>query len=345
MDNLNQSTVDTILSVTVALPQVFLLLIALILTIVGLLFLGNALGWRLRAERVEGTVIGVRVHNNCYFPVYSYSLPTGETYEATADSGSSLVKGKETYRKVRLLAFRDEPLKVRPANSFSLDIIALCLLIPGAALLRFSLTFFPLTLATAIVFAAILLVIAVYFYKLPRRNAGAKTKLSSKRMETLQKLPVRPIEDILASPEEVEKKAQAAKDARTAAPFILILAAIILYGAYTEYNKMSSLEKHGTRTEGDIVQIKTEKNKKGQDLYYPSVTFQDVKGKTYTFTPRDGAIEPLYTVNQKLGILYFESDPQKSARIDYGRKEKMIPVVLLTGLGLLIFLIFLRVMI
>jgi hypothetical protein len=77
-----------------ALNQVGLLLAALVCGGIGALFVGNAAYWRLHAIRVQGEVIGVRQGGKCYNTVYRYTLPSGESHEATSREGSSSLRGR-----------------------------------------------------------------------------------------------------------------------------------------------------------------------------------------------------------------------------------------------------------
>jgi predicted RND superfamily exporter protein len=78
--------------------------------------------------RVQGTVVGVREKSGSYTPVYRYMLPSGDTFEATSNTGSSLTKGKETHSTAALMVFQEDPLTVCPVNSYAAAIIGFIML-------------------------------------------------------------------------------------------------------------------------------------------------------------------------------------------------------------------------
>src|SRR5262245_13694753 len=90
--------------------QAGLLLMAAVCLGLGGLLLAHEVHWHLRATHVVGTIVGVReVKPNTYSTVYSYSLPTGQSCQATSSNGSNITKGRETGRTVSLLVFPDRP--------------------------------------------------------------------------------------------------------------------------------------------------------------------------------------------------------------------------------------------
>ncbi|HMK85457.1 MAG TPA: DUF3592 domain-containing protein, partial [Steroidobacteraceae bacterium] len=110
-------------------------LLALVLTLVGTLLLGYALNWRLRAQRVTGTVIGVRSARastqKTYYTVYRYIDSMGRSVEATTSVASSGLADKQTGAMRTLLVFADHPETVREADSHVLEIAAVILIAFG----------------------------------------------------------------------------------------------------------------------------------------------------------------------------------------------------------------------
>ncbi len=231
-----------------AFQQVGMLIAAFFLCAIGVLLLGDGLYARFTHLRVNGNVVGVRQKGDCYYPVYSYMLPTGETFESTADSGSSFTKGKETYRVVPLLVSRQDPLKVSPANSYAGYIIGIFFLAPGAGLAYAALTVFPVTFLTWAILGVFIFIGAMRFrkYIIPKEQrlapADWKATRKAERRKAMESLPVRQIEDILASPEVAAKRELERKNGRMAAPVVLLFALGLMYGGYHEYNQMAQFD-------------------------------------------------------------------------------------------------------
>src|SRR5689334_1008095 len=114
-----------------AYNQIAMLIGAAICLGIGGLILGNSLYWRLHAERVTGTIIGVIARNGMYTPVYRYTAPDGETHEAKSDTSSGWARGKATGRTVPLLISAHNPTAARERNSYLFDIAGLVFIAPG----------------------------------------------------------------------------------------------------------------------------------------------------------------------------------------------------------------------
>src|SRR5271165_1588820 len=95
-----------------AFNQVGLLIGALGCAALGAVLLGNALYWRLHAVRVQGEVIGVRQRGNMFRSVYRYTLPSGQSAEATSSEGSSSLRGRDTGAPCPLLIIPERPDEV-----------------------------------------------------------------------------------------------------------------------------------------------------------------------------------------------------------------------------------------
>ena len=128
------------------------------------------------------------------------------------------------------------------------------------------------------------------------------------------------------------------------APFILLFAVGLIYGGYAESARLSSLEREGLRAEGTVTGMETEKQKKGNIIYYPLVTFSDRTGKTVTFKSWYGGNPPLYKTGEKVEVLYLMQNPQKNAMIYTSDNFwNRIMLMVLYALGGLLVLIFLKV--
>lgn len=337
---------DLVFNGMAAFQQAALFLAALFFLAIGGLFLWNEVWARLTSVRVTGNVVGVRQKGACYYAVYSYMLPSGETFESTADSGSSFIKGKETNRTTPLLVSKKDPLRVRPANSYSGGILGILLLTPGVMLARFFLASSQTTPLTWLVLGGIIFYGAMRFRKfiIPKNErlspAAWKESRKAARQKEMESLPLRQIEDILASPEMKAEKEKQKKDSRFAAPFVLLFAVGLMYGGYTEYGKISSLEKNGLRAQGKIIEMKAKNGQDGSYAYYPVVTFTDQKGAAVTFRGHEGSNPPMYKTGEKVAVLYEARQPQKTAYIDHGFWNRVIPMVIFGGGALLLLLFF-----
>lgn len=318
-----------------AFNQVLMFLAALFLLLIGGLIVCNYIHWRLHATRVEGTIIGVRKKGNIYRPVYRYMLPTGETHEATSDTGSSLIRGKETGSVHPLLVFPEEPWKVTPAGGFAFLFIGALILLPGFVFLYVALTAYEVTAFTVAAFLGILIYFAIHIrkYILPKAERGAKKAawkqaLREKRQTQLEASPMRPIEEFISMPEALAEKEQQAKAAKVMAP-ILALAAIGLIWAGVYFgNQQLALDDHGLKAEGTVVRLE-ESRSNNSTSYYPVVRFENNLGHSVEFKDRAGSSPPLYRSGEKVQVLYLEDNPKGSAAIDKGIFNWGIPLALL----------------
>lgn len=342
---------DLIFDGAFAFQQVMALIAALVCLALGGLLFGNWVYWRIRATRVSGTIVGVRQKDKFYYTVYSYMLPTGETFEATSDTGYGTMKGQETNRIVPLLVFPEEPLKVTPANSFVMSIVGLVLMAPGFFFLHMALFSYPVTWLTGVILAAFVLYGAMGFRKfiIPKEQRLApedwKAQRKAARRKEMESLPIRQMEDILATPEMTAELALQRKNSRLAAPFVLLFALGTMYGAYDLYNKMSALQVHGISASGTVVSLERSSSSSagGGHVYYPVVTFADGKGNTVTFKDSFGSNPSLYKSGEKVTIRYLADRPEKTARIDHGFWDRLIPFII-GGLGMLLLLLFFKIL-
>jgi hypothetical protein len=149
-----------------AFNQVGMFAGALVFLAIGGLLLGNSLYWRLHAQRVTGTVVGVLPNGKVYVTVYRYTGPDGRSHEAKSDSGSSWGKGKETGRVVRLMIAPHNPELACEADSHVFDLIGIVILAPGVLLAYIALTAFPVTWMTWIMAVVLILHLGERAYRL-----------------------------------------------------------------------------------------------------------------------------------------------------------------------------------
>ena len=139
---------------------------------IGGLLVGNSVYWRLRAIRVDGQVMGVRQGTKTGNAVYRYTLPSGQSHEATSTEGSSSVRGKETGTVVPLLVMAQQPDKVVEARSHIVDVVGVVLFAAGAWILYIAVTSWPFGPMSWIVAAVLVgrFAIAIYRSILPREK-------------------------------------------------------------------------------------------------------------------------------------------------------------------------------
>src|SRR5262249_35356863 len=149
-----------------AYNQVGMFLGALACLGLGGLILGNAPYLRGPAPRGSGTVVGVIAEGNVYIPVYRYTLPNEQSCEAKSDTGSSLLRGKETGRTVPLLISPHQPTEARNAASHVTELIGLAIALPGLWLGYTALTAYPVTAMTWIMRPPMLFYLADPAYRI-----------------------------------------------------------------------------------------------------------------------------------------------------------------------------------
>jgi hypothetical protein len=202
-------------------------LIALLCVGEGVLLIGREIYWRLRALRVEGTVIGVREESPMmFYSVYRYISLSGEIIEATSSVASGSTRGRETGRTVKLLVFAERPDEVNEANSAISGIGGAVLLLGGSWPLYAALTQWPVNTFTWLVLAAGALYIAQRLRRhlIPNEQRQAPIEWRKERERhraELAAMPVRRIEDILSAPQATERRAQ--RNSRVLAPILAIV--------------------------------------------------------------------------------------------------------------------------
>src|SRR5262249_11490603 len=159
---------------------------------------------------------------------------------------------------LQLMVFADNPDKVADADSHIVEILGIILLGVGVCLGYVALTSWPITKATWLVLAVLILYGA---YRLRTRILSGKERptLSAwqkKRREELRALPVRPVEEILDPGAVVSSGPERQRLVRPA--FALMLAAVgmlaMLIGAYMSH-KILKLQSTGQRAPGIVVQL------------------------------------------------------------------------------------------
>jgi hypothetical protein len=207
-----------------AFHQVGMFVTALVCAGFGALLVGNAIYWALHAVRVRGEVIGVRQTTKYFNAVYHYSLPSGQSFDATSREGSSSVRGKATGTLVRLLVIPEKPGEVQEARSHVFTMIGVLLLVAAAWLFYIAVTAWPIGPMTWLVAALLIAhfgkrIYRIVFPKDKRLSLAAwQTMLRQRRAAAITSAPVQRIEDVDSLPQYQERDAQQRRNNRRFAP-------------------------------------------------------------------------------------------------------------------------------
>lgn len=331
-----------------AFQQVGMIFAGLLCLLIGLAILGNALYWRLKAERVEGEIVGVREKpglsgGKVYYPVYRCVFSDGLVHEATSDSASDRTAGKETGRIVPLMVFRDNPDNVRDAGSYLGGIVSLIFIAPGVLFLYQALTAFPFTIYTAMMTLAFIIFGAAKLKKIiiPKDQRLApsvwKEMRREKRRQEMTALPVTRIEDITASPAYMEMLDKQSKSYKYTTPIVFLLSLGLMGGGIYLGNDLLLLERTGLRAPGAVIGLDW-KYSGDSGSYYPIVSFTPAgQRRQTTFQDKTGSNPASYRRGDKVTVLYREKNPAKTAMIDRGYWNWLVPG-LLAGFGALLLL-------
>lgn len=309
---------DLIISSSQAYNQVGMFFGAMICLRLGGLILVNSLYWRVHAIRALGTIIGVTTENNLYTPVYRYTLPGMQTCEARSDTGSNLVRGKETGRVVPLLISPHNPSEARQANSYSLELIGALIIAPGLWLGYIALTAYPITPMTWIIGVTLLVYLLERAYRIfvPKGQhlsiAQWKTLPHTDEMRAIDLTKVRPIEELSPTNQTNNDRPQS----RRAVPILIVFAVILLGIGIYQSTFIAHLETTGLRAQGEVVRLKEEYNN-GHYNYFAIVRYRAANNMTVQFKDEFGSNPPSHRVGEKVTVLYLPDNLSK-AIIDRG---------------------------
>jgi hypothetical protein len=138
-----------------AWPQLLMLISGFVCLSLGVLLVANEIFWRRKAVPVAGIIAGVRHKGNAFYPVYRYQLPGADVAEATSDTGSAGLKGKETGRMVPLLVVPGEANSARAAGNWAFGAVGAFMLVAGVSLIVLAFTAYPVTRMSKLVATAI----------------------------------------------------------------------------------------------------------------------------------------------------------------------------------------------
>lgn len=330
-----------------AYSQAGLLLMAAVCLGLGGLLLAHEVHWRLRATHVVGTVIGVReIKPNMYSTVYRYSLPTGQSREATSSIGSNITEGRDTGRTVPLLIFPERPDRVSEARSKIAGVFGVFFVLVGLWPLQTALSSGRVSWLTLAILSALFAYIAWKFKSkmIPAAERGSLSDWQKARRDAraaeLAAIPVRPIEEILNSPEGREGRRKDRKSYRVIAPIAALAGVALLFLATHLWREASLRGSAGLRVDGEVIALADDS---GTDstAYHAVVRFR-AADDTIEFRDSVGSNPPAYQVGDKLTVLYRRESPRDTAVVDRGAWN-WLPTVLVAALGLLLLFAALRV--
>jgi len=298
----------------------------LLLLGIALVIVGDFARWRLRAQRHEGTIVGVRVQagggksrGERYSPVIEYTNSQGQRIAAESDSSSSLLADKIPGRKVTILVLPRDPETARVIG-YTWVVIGLLMGIPGIVLIAIAfrgLEFDGYTLLVGLLLAA------YFFRKLrkvikprgERESAGrfrVRTRMS--RRKKRDAMPLWGKAEVLARLRERDRVNR--KWMPGVAIAGCLLAGLGLYMALGMQQRLAG----SAAAEGRVVALHSEFDPSGDGsshTYYPEVAFTLPDGSAVRFRGRTGSNPPTYRKGDRVRVLYLPQTPA-SAMIDHG---------------------------
>jgi len=326
-----------------AFNQVCVLIGALTCAGLGGLLVGNAIYWRMHALRVQGQLIGVRQNANVFNAVYRYTLPSGETYEATSLEGSSDVSNKQSGARVPLLVIPNKPDQVQEARNHVFTIVGVVLLAVCVGLFYFAVTAWRVGPMTWLVGSLVLAhfatrIMSIVFPKdKSLRPSGLKEFLRSSTSMHLATAPVQRLEDSPLLADRAAQQTQQRARVRRLAPLLLLAGIGLLALGVQQSRMLVRLEAAGVRTRGVVSSLSSSRDNDGGVVYYPVVTYMDQMGHTTRFRDSSGSNPPGYHVNDAVTVLY-SPIAAKSAIIDRGIWN-WLPAIILYLFGILLSLL------
>lgn len=330
---------DVFVGLISAFNQIGVLVGALLCGGLGALLVGNAVHWRLRAVRVQGQVIGVRQRGNILNAVYRYTLPSGQTFEATSLEGSNSTRGKRTGEIVPLLVIPEEPDEVEEARTHVFTVVGALLLAACAGLFYYAVTAFrvgPMTWVVGGLILAHFLERArqILFPKGKRLPLSAWRQLFAERKAAqLAGTPVQRLEDVAGLTERRALEDRQRATLRRLAPFLLIAGVGLFALGVHQSRALLRLESFGLRARGVVSSLSSSSSSTGSS-YYPVVTYTDQAGERIRFRDNTGSNPPMYHVNESVTVLYSTAEPA-NAIIDRGMWN-WLPSAILYAVGVLL---------
>jgi hypothetical protein len=305
------------------------LAMSLIFTAIGFMLVASRLEWRLRAQRVEGTIVGVEEGGKdsesgrpMYSTVYQYRDALGRTIQTTERGASTGLRRNRTGREVSLLVAPNDPKDAREANSVVIELLGAVFF--GIGVWQLSLArpeWYPQGILLFVTGLA-LVYAAASWYSHSRSMShvgGSGDPLADAFNSTT---PVLRAEDLLAMPEG----RRATRNARLFSPLLILLGAAFIAGAGYMGRDMLRLESAGLRAPGTVVRL-IPRSGRGGTVYDTAVRFTPAGGHgAIEFVNGDGTNPPSHRVGDAVRVLYADGSGA-AAIIDRGIFNWLMPLV------------------
>ncbi len=318
--NMEKSFLDILGALTGSFAQTGYIIGGTILMLIGGVLLVDWLRWKAKAEEVDGEVIGLKQRGDVFLPVYRYTLD-GVTQEAVSNTGSSSISGQDTGTVVKILILRSDPARAQPARAAIWPLLGLLLAAPGGYMVWMGFTQYEVTGFTWATLATLAIISFNRFRRsvIPKHQRQSREEWRlSKRME-LDSTPVYTAEDIRQSPEMARRAARNEKHAAVTGPLLMLLGAAALAGAL--YVGSDTLDMTGAEsTGGEVIQLAAD-----TDGNYSAIVKFNAEGRDITFRDKVATNPSLYDEGEKVNVLYKKDDVEKSAVIDRGVFNWIVP--------------------
>ena len=90
-----------------------LLLMGTVFILIGGLFIGYEIYWRLKSEKVDGIISAVKEQGKYYYSVFKYKTKDGQTFEQDGTLGSSSLLNQLPGTEVKIMIMPNNPEKIR----------------------------------------------------------------------------------------------------------------------------------------------------------------------------------------------------------------------------------------
>jgi Protein of unknown function (DUF3592) len=291
---------------------------AFVFILAGAFLLGNALAWRLRGERVAGTVIGVRARGKTsYCSVYRYTDAVGRTIEASCNDFSASLAGKQTGLTQQLTVLAGQPQLVRKANSIFLEVGGAAFLIIGFLI--------AWPKGSTVVTLGLVLGALLGWYAFNRKvGPGARNGASPASAAARDAAPLQRAEDILATSAAAQR---AVRTQRRSGPISILSGLAMLAIAVFAGRSIAQLEIAGVRAPGKVLGLVLRSSGRNGSAYHPVVRFATASGTSVQFEDGTGAWPAQYRVGDDVQVLYLANAPSSNAVIDQGVGNWTLPVI------------------
>ena len=302
-----------------------LLLMGTVFIIIGLLFIGYEVYWRIKSETVNGVISAVIQDGKYYYSVFKYKTRSGETYEKESSLGSNSIISRLPGTKLKILIMPDNPEKIRRPTYVWL-LFGITFFLPGLFIMNLALKKFEFNYIIALFILAALLFGGEKvhkFYKKVTKSKFDRELLSEfwKDIKSGKKPTSKPLEikgKILQNHEIIKKAREHLKYSKITALVFFLMSLGLGYWRYCSGQEMMDMMENGITTRGTVISIDTRNNSEDvRYTYYAIVRYTDNNGDAHQFTDKIGSSTPLYNRNDSVDVLYDPLSPE-TAIIDRG---------------------------